>query len=1151
MRDAFRGRHSHRGHALRDDRLSLAVSRSGHADDAMLARQMEMLSDWTGIPLVATNDVQYHVPDRRPLHDVLTCIRLGVTLDRAGYELGANSERYLRSPRAMASMFPDLSRAVARTRDLADRTRGFSLDQLRYRYPSEVVPRGTTPMKHLVDLAWQGARERYPRGVSERVRRQIEHELRLIEELDYPSYFLTVHDIVAFARSRHILCQGRGAAANSAVCFCLGITAVDPDRIDVLFERFISKERNEPPDIDVDFEHERREEVIQYLYRKYGRDRAALAAEVISYRGRSAIRDVGKVLGLSLDCVERLSSGIDWWHDGSIDIDRVRDIGLDPRDPTIRRLAVLSTEILGFPRHLSQHVGGFVITEGPLSAFVPIENAAMADRTVIEWDKDDIDAMGMLKVDILALGMLTCIRKSIDLVNEDRVQRRREGEESTPEAEAVDGAVDGAVGGSVGGAVDGGVDENVGATTPASGRAAAPASEAAPLTNSNTNTNAHANTDRTRPIAFHTIPAEVPAVYDMICRADTIGVFQIESRAQMSMLPRLRPRTFYDLVIEVAIVRPGPIQGDMVHPYLRRRNGEEPISYPDDKVRAVLGKTLGVPLFQEQAMSLAIVAAGFTPGEADQLRRAIAAWKRKGNKLAQFAAKLERGMVERGYTQEFAQQVFRQIQGFSGYGFPESHAASFALLVYVSAWLKCFEPAAFAASLINSQPMGFYAPAQIIRDAIEHGVEVRSIDVNASQVDCSLERDRSLPGGSPFLESWREGTRPLTCNDVHAALGASDGTSDEPPSSSGGWWPIDPGVEELRAARRGSRASPDARRRRGGSTSRSPMLDPPRLEPSMLDPSMLDPSMLDPSMCVPARQACAACDQPALRLGLRLVRGLATVDAERVAAAVRAHGPFTTVEALWQASGVSVASLRRLASADAFRSMGLDRQRALWQIRALRDEPQSMWSGATGTGIGASGFASPSCAERTSPERTSAEPPSDGPLSGTSPFAATPSTTPAPRVASGGRSVLPPVTPLANVAHDYAATGLSLKQHPMACIRERLAMRGVVPCGVLRHLAVAPQGTRLRVAGIVLVRQRPSTANGIVFMTIEDESGIANLIVRPKVYARDRRAARHAVILEAEGRVERQGDVVHLLVRRVSDVSEEAIALEIGSRDFH
>jgi error-prone DNA polymerase len=1076
LRDAFRGRQSNRGHALRDDRLSLAVSRSGHADDAMLARQMEMLSDWTGIPLVATNDVQYHVPDRRPLHDVLTCIRLGSTLDRAGYELGANSERYLRSPRAMTAMFPDLPRAVARTRDLADRTRGFSLDQLRYRYPSEVVPRGTTPMKHLVDLVWHGAWERYPRGVSDRVRRQIEHELRLIEELDYPSYFLTVHDIVAFARGRHILCQGRGAAANSAVCFCLGITAVDPDRIDVLFERFISKERNEPPDIDVDFEHERREEVIQYLYRKYGRDRAALAAEVISYRGRSAIRDVGKVLGLSLDCVERLSSGIDWWHDGSIDIDRVREIGLDPRDPTIRRLAVLSTEILGFPRHLSQHVGGFVITEGPLSAFVPIENAAMADRTVIEWDKDDIDAMGMLKVDILALGMLTCIRKSIDLVNDDRARRRKRDGEDRSETRAET------------------------------------------ETETETETTAARATAGNGPIAFHTVPAEIPAVYDMICRADTIGVFQIESRAQMSMLPRLRPRTFYDLVIEVAIVRPGPIQGDMVHPYLRRRNGEEPISYPDDKVRAVLGKTLGVPLFQEQAMSLAIVAAGFTPGEADQLRRAIAAWKRKGNKLAEFAAKLEQGMVERGYTHEFAQQVFRQIQGFSGYGFPESHAASFALLVYVSAWLKCFEPAAFAASLINSQPMGFYAPAQIIRDAIEHGVEVRAVDVNLSHVDCSLERDAAL-----------DGRRPMTCDEIHRVLGGdahphedshaeASSSSSSFSSSSGGWWPIDPNVDATGPSRPTFRASPASR-----SSSRSSSRPPPRetgpqektgpqemRRVSTRSSSTLTPSMLDPSMCVPVRHACAARDQPALRLGLRLVRGLATVDAERVAAAVRAHGPFATVDALWQASGVRVASLRRLASADAFRSMGLDRQQALWQIRALRDEPLPIWSAAA----------------------DSPEPPPSSAL---------------PR----SRSVLPPVTPLANVAHDYAATGLSLKQHPMSCIRERLVARGVVPCGVLRNVAVAPQGTRLRVAGIVLVRQRPSTANGIVFMTLEDESGIANLIVRPKVYARDRRAARHAVILEAEGRVERQGDVVHLLVRRVSDVSEEAIALEIGSRDFH
>jgi error-prone DNA polymerase len=953
------------------DRLSLAVSRLGEPNDEWRVRQTILLGEWTGVPIVAINDVHYHTPERRPLQDVLACIRRGCTVESAGAALFPNAERFLRPPEEMADLFRDMPEAIDRVRDLAERAAGFSLDQLRYRYPSEVVPADTTPMEHLRRLAWRGAEERYPQGVSERVRRQIEHELRLIDELDYASYFLTVHDLVAFARGRGILCQGRGAAANSAVCYCLGVTAVDPDRIDVLFERFVSKERNEPPDIDIDFEHERREEVIQYLYRRYGRDRAALAAEVISYRGRSAVRDVGKALGLSLDLIERFVSGIDWWQDGAADVARVRELGLDPHDPIMRWLARLTTEILGFPRHRSQHVGGFVITDGPLCEFVPIENAAMEDRTVIEWDKDDIDAMGMLKVDVLGLGILTCIRKCIDLVNESR-----------------------------------------------------PPSDVASST-------AH-------PLRFHEIPAEDPEVYDMICAADTVGVFQIESRAQMSMLPRLRPRCFYDLVIEVAIVRPGPIQGDMVHPYLRRRNGEEPISYPDEAVRAVLGKTLGVPLFQEQAMSLAIVAAGFTPGEADQLRRAIAAWKRKGSRLAEFAAKLEEGMVSRGYTRAFAQQVFRQIQGFSGYGFPESHAASFALLVYASAWLKRHHPAAFAAALINSQPMGFYAPAQIVRDAIDHGVEVRGVDVNASAWNCTLE------------------------------------------------WGPDP--------------APDRTRRRDAQA--SPVED--------------------------ARSA------PALRLGMRLVRGLRHDDAERIASAVAAGGTFATLEELRRRSGISIAALRRLASADACRSMGLDRQHARWRVQALRDESLPLFDG-------------PIDVEQPVPDR-----------------AVKPAL---PVRAAAGMAVsaegegedasstrLPPVPEIAAIAHDYATTGLSLKRHPMACIRPRLAHRGVSQCALLRDPLATPPKRRVRVAGIVLVRQRPSTANGIVFMTLEDESGIANLIIRPRVYARCRRAARSGVILLATGRVERRDGVVHLLAERMEDISAEAARLGGGfdpmSRDF-
>ncbi|MCW5766815.1 MAG: error-prone DNA polymerase, partial [Phycisphaeraceae bacterium] len=656
-----------------DDRLSVAIARRLGPDDDERFWQARALAQRLDAPLAAVNDVLHHAPERRPLQDVLTCVRHGCTLADAGLRLQPNGERHLKPPAEMARLMAGCPQALARSVQIARRAGAFSLDCLRYEYPDEVVPPGATPMSHLAELTWAGARERYPRGVPEKVRAQILHELALIDELRYAPYFLTVHDIVRFARGRRILCQGRGAAANSAVCYCLGVTSVDPDRISLLFERFISRERNEPPDIDIDFEHERREEVLQYIYGKYGRDRAALTAEIISYRGRSAVREIGKALGLSLDCTDRLARNLELWSDGTVPPERLAEIGLDPADPTIRRLAALCRQAAGFPRHRSQHVGGFVISRGPLCETVPIENAAMPDRTVIEWDKDDLDAMGLLKIDCLGLGMLTCIRKTMELVN------------------------------------------------------AAPGPPRPPL-------------------ELHTIPPEDAGVYDMICRADTVGVFQIESRAQMSMLPRLRPRCFYDLVIEVAIVRPGPIQGKMVHPYLRRRNGQEPAWYPDERVRAVLGRTLGVPLFQEQAMALAIVAAGFTPGEADALRRAMAAWKRKGDLIVRFGRKIIDGMTARGYSTEFAERCVEQIKGFSEYGFPESHAASFALLVYASCWLKHHHPAAFGAALLNSQPMGFYAPAQIVRDAQEHGVEVRPIDVNASRWDCTLEHP---PGGGP------------------------------------------------------------------------------------------------------------------------------------------------------------------------------------------------------------------------------------------------------------------------------------------------------------------------------------------------------------------------------------------------------------------
>jgi error-prone DNA polymerase len=920
-----------------EDRLSLAASRLYGPDDADRIAQLAILAEHARVPLVATNDVHYHDPGRRALQDVLACIRHGCTVHDAGFRLMASAERHLKVPEEMARLFAGHPAAVARAAEVARRAAAFSLDELRYEYPDEVCPAGRTPIEHLRALTEAGARERYPRGVPEKVRGLIAHELALIEELAYAPYFLTVHDLIVFARSRNILCQGRGAAANSAVCYCLGVTAVDPGRIDLLFERFVSRERNEPPDIDIDFEHERREEVIQYLYRKYGRARAALTAEVISYRARSAVREVGKALGFSLDAVDRLARNLDWWQEasafreeeetgrrGGIGASRLlSDLGFDPRDGALRRMLALVRAIIGFPRHLSQHVGGFVITRSPLSELVPIENAAMPDRTVIEWDKDDVDAMGMLKVDVLGLGMLTCIRKSFDLVNA-----------RGPGADA---------------------DRDAGAATL---------------------------------LALHTVPPEDPAVYDMVCSADTVGVFQIESRAQMSMLPRLRPRCFYDLVIEVAIVRPGPIQGDMVHPYLRRRRGEEPVSFPDDAVRGVLGKTLGVPLFQEQAMALAIVAAGFTPGEADQLRRAMAAWKRKGDQIARFGRRLVEGMTARGYAQEFAERCFRQIQGFSEYGFPESHAASFALLVYVSAWLKRHHPAAFAAALLNSQPMGFYAPAQIVADAKAHGVEVRPVDANRSDWDCTLEE---------------------------TGAGA------------------------------------------------------------------------------------------ALRLGMRMVKGMKESDARAVARAVRGHGPFATVEALRRSSGASVAALRRLASADAFTSMGLGRQRAQWALRRLHDKRLALFDGVA-----------------MQPARDRDE----------------------------GRSL--PAIPLPKqVVHDYAATSLSLKAHPLSFLRDGLARRGVRPAKALAHETTAPTGRTIAVAGLVLVRQRPATAAGIIFMTLEDETGIANLIVRPHVYQRYRAGARHGVAIVAQGKVEREGAVVHVLVRRFAPLDHLLADLTASSRDFH
>lgn len=903
-------RHLHR--TFDDDRLSLAVSRTYRQDDARRERELIDLANSVGIPTVATNAVHYHTADRRRLQDVLTCIRHRCTIEAAGWRLFENAERHLKSAHDMLDLFAQNHKAIDRTMAITHRAKGFNLDQLRYEYPEEVVPPGTTPMQHLTDLTWAGAKKRYPNGVPSSVATQLRHELKLIDELRYAPYFLTVEDIVSFARSKGILCQGRGAAANSAVCYCLGVTAVDPARVSMLFERFISKERDEPPDIDIDFEHERREEVIQYLYAKYGRDRAALTAEVISYRGRSAVREVGKVMGLSADTLGTLAKDLDLWSEAPQHGDRLKQLGLNPNDRHLRMTLNLAGQIMGFPRHLSQHVGGFVITRTPLSELVPIENAAMADRTVIEWDKDDIEAMGMLKIDVLGLGMLSCIRKTFDLVEQ------AEGKSYT----------------------------------------------------------------------LATVPPDDKATYDMICKADTVGVFQIESRAQMSMLPRLKPRSYYDLVIEVAIVRPGPIQGNMVHPYIKRRDGREPITYASPEIEKVLGRTLGVPLFQEQAMALAVVAAGFTPGESDQLRRAIASWKRSGNAIKKFETKLIEGMLARGHSQQFANQVFMQISGFSGYGFPESHAASFALLVYCSCWMKCHHPAAFAAALINSQPMGFYQPAQIIRDAKEHGVEIRPLDVNHSQWDCTLE-----------------------------------------PTSNG----------------------------------------------------------------------------PAIRLGLRQVKGLASRDAQCVINAVHTKGKFKDLSTLWRLSGASATGLRKLAEADAFGSFGLTRQRALWAVQGLRDDPMPLFEQVLGD------METDTAANCELPARS-------------------------------GQS---------EVTEDYRSIGLSLKSHPITFIRESLAAKGIIENAALADANRVPTNRRVTVAGLVLVRQRPGTASGIVFITIEDETGIANLIVRPKIYERYRAAARHSQTIAATGTVERQGLVVHVLVHKIQAISMAGTEMRVVSRDFH
>ena len=887
-----------------DDRSYLMAAVYRGIDDSWRIEQLKQLSQRTNLPLVASGDVLYHTPARLPLHDVLTAIKHRTTVASATDLLLPNAQRHLQSTAERKKAFAAIPEAIQRIDEIVQRC-NFCLSQLRYEYPIELAPNGQKPIEYLRDLTQAGANDRYPDGVPTKVKTIIAHELKLIEELRYEAYFLTVWDLVRFARGRDILCQGRGSAANSAVCYCLGITSVDPDTSELLFERFISKERDEAPDIDVDFEHERREEVLQYLYKKYGHDRTGLAATVITYRIRSAVRDVGKALGLSLDRVDALAKHVEGYSSESDLTSKMRDVGIDPESETGFRMNHLVNELLGFPRHLSQHVGGMVITQGKLSELVPIENAAMDNRTIIQWDKNDLEELGLLKVDCLCLGMLTAIRKCFQMLQQ------------------------------------------------------------------------HWGRDCT----LANIPQDDPRVYDMICNADTVGVFQIESRGQMSMLPRLKPRCWYDLVIEVAIVRPGPIQGNMVHPYLRRRNGEEPVVYPNEAIKAVLHRTLGVPIFQEQAMKLAVVAAGFTHGEADQLRRAMGKWRKTGV-IEKFRDKMMKGMEQRGLSGEFAEQVFRQISGFGEYGFPESHAASFAKLVYVSAWLKHYYPAAFCAALLNSLPMGFYAPAQLVADAKKHNVDVLPVDVNHSDWDCTIEENANR--------------------------------------------------------------------------------------------------------------------EKALRLGLRMVSGLRTETAATIEEA-RKTGRFTSISEFTQRTRLSQTTIARLSQADTFGSLNQSRRAALWQALAQEKKPKAQ------------------------------------PL-----FAAL-------EVEDNDTRALPELAAQDQVTEDYRTVGLSLRAHPLSFYRESLNQLRVTTCA---GLAEERNNKHLRVAGLVILRQRPSTAKGITFVTLEDETGTANLVIKQHIWQRHYKVARRAAGWIVHGKLEKKSGVIHLVVSRLEDMSTRLEELNIKSRDF-
>ena len=888
--------------ALGDDLYIAATSRY-QGDDSKYLYRLAQLSAQLNILMVATNDVHYHEPARRQLQDIVTCIREKCTIHTAGYLLHPNAERYLKPSSEMFRLFRQYSDAIERTQEITAACT-FSLNELKYEYPIELSTDGRTPNEEITFLAWQGAKEIFGEVLPEKISNAIKHELVFIAEMNYAAYFLTVYDIVRFARKQGILCQGRGSAANSTICFCLGITSVNPTKFDLLFERFISSARNEPPDIDVDFEHERREEVMQYVFKKYGRDRAAIVATVTQQHQKGSIRDVGKAMGLSVDTISKLSGSLweftDEWFEGK----QLTEQGFNPADKHLHKVLHLTKEFMGFPRQLGQHTGGFVITNGKLSDLCPIMNARMIDRTCIEWNKDDIDALGFMKIDVLALGMLTCIRKAFDIAKE--------------------------------------------------------------------NYGLH--------LTLANIPQDDPAVYEMICHADTIGVFQIESRAQQSMLPRLKPRCFYDLVIEVAIVRPGPIQGDMVHPYLRRRNGEEPIEYPSPELKEILGRTLGVPLFQEQAMKIAIVAAGFTPAEADELRRSMATFKAKGL-VTKFEEKLTRGMMERGYQLEYAKRVFKQLEGFGSYGFPESHAASFALLVYVSSWIKCFYPDVFCCAILNSMPMGFYQPAQLIGDAIKHGVDVKPVDINYSFWDNRLERTPSPSGESLSRPFGRAGGEAI------------------------------------------------------------------------------------------------------LRLGFRQIKGLRQEDiAILVSNRKQSYNSINSLRDI----ALPETALEKLAEADAFRSIGLDRRQALWEV-STKDRPVAMFSGQPAADAGVENIS------------------------------------------------LTIMSTSEHVVHDYRATSLSLKAHPVSFVREKLDQLRIT---ATNQLATLKDGAFVKVAGLVLVRQRPGTAKGICFMTIEDETGFANLVIFEKLFDEFRKEILQSKLIMVEGKVQIEGEVIHVIVKRCYDFSK-------------